>query len=242
MAISLAGVSFRPRWWAGLLALAFCAATVSLGNWQSGRAEDKRHLAAGVRAGEEAAPQRLGAKAVDPAPLALRRLVVQGEFVPARTVLLDNKIHRGRLGYFVITPLRIEGSDMHVLVKRGWVAAGARREDLPSVRTPSGPLTVEGTALLRAERALDAGGGPASGPVWQNLSFEEFRAWSGLQVQPLLLEQRSDTPDGLARDWPAPDFGIDKHRSYAMQWYLMAVFSIVLFIVLSVRRDRSPAP
>jgi surfeit locus 1 family protein len=44
-------------------------------------------------------------------------------------VLLDYKIHRGRLGYYVVTPLRIEGSAMHVLVNRGWVAAGARRED-----------------------------------------------------------------------------------------------------------------
>ena len=59
---------------------------------------------------------------------------------------------------------------------------------------------------------------------------------------PLLIEQRSVADDGLARDWPEPDFGIDKHRSYAMQWYLMAAFSILLFIVLSVRRDRPAAP
>lgn len=242
MAISLAGYTLRPRWWALILALGFAAATVSLGNWQSGRALEKQALADRSREGERSAALRLGPEPVSAVPLAQRRLVARGEFVPERTVLLDYKIHRGRLGYYVVTPLRIEGSTMHVLVNRGWVAAGARREDLPEVRTPMGTLSIEGVAQLRAERALDAGGGTPSGRVWQNLSFDAYRVWSGLQIQPLLIEQRSVADDGLARDWPEPDFGIDKHRSYAMQWYLMAAFSILLFIVLSVRRDRPAAP
>ena len=38
--------SFRPRWWAALLAAAGCVAGVLLGNWQAGRAEEKRASAA----------------------------------------------------------------------------------------------------------------------------------------------------------------------------------------------------
>ena len=39
---------FRPPWWAVLLAAIGCAAGIALGNWQSGRAGEKRALAASL--------------------------------------------------------------------------------------------------------------------------------------------------------------------------------------------------
>ena len=67
------------------------------------------------------------------------------------------------------------------------------------------------------------------------------RNWSGLALQPVFLEQHSELGDGLLRDWPKPDFGIDRHTSYAMQWYLIAALAVVLFFSLSIVRDRHPA-
>src|SRR5439155_8389112 len=84
------GYSFRPRAWPLALALAACAAGIALGNWQSRRAEQKRAL---------------GAR--------LEQVSVHGEFVAGRSVLLDNKTRRGRVGYEVVTPLKLKDS-MHV--------------------------------------------------------------------------------------------------------------------------------
>ena len=77
--------------------------------------------------------------------------------------------------------------------------------------------------------------------MWQGLDFDDFSRWSGLALQPVFLEQHSDGRDGLVRDWPAPDFGIDRHVSYAMQWYLIAALSVVIFVVLSFQRAQPPA-
>ena len=215
------------------------AATVSLGNWQGRRADEKRGLAERFeRAGRAEAVPVPGAPAPAPA-LAFHRLSATGEFVPRFTVLLDNKVYRGRTGYFVVTPLRIAGTGMHVLVNRGWIAAGARREDIPEVRTPSGTVTVEGFGQEHPPRVLSAGTSTHEARVWQELSLDEFSKWSGLALQPVFLEQHSEAGDGLVRDWPAPDFGIDRHTSYSMQWYLIAALSVVLFLVLSFERDRT---
>src|SRR3954466_4935538 len=102
----LRGYSFRPRLWAIALALAGCAAFIALGNWQTRRAEEKRAIAA---------------------QLEKKRVSVAGEFVPRYTVLLDNKLRRGRPGYEVITPMKLGDSRVHVLVNRGWVQAGISR-------------------------------------------------------------------------------------------------------------------
>ncbi len=235
------GLRFRPRLWGFVLALAACAVTVSLGQWQTGRAAEKRDLAARFGQAERAAPVPVPAVAATSEALAFKRLSAKGEFVPGFTLLLDNKVYRGRPGYFVVTPLRLAGSELHVLVNRGWIAAGARREDIPQIVTPPGEIVVDGIGQAHAPRAFSPGGGHPPGRVWQNVGLEEFAQWSGLRLQPVFLKQHSRSADGLVRDWPKADFGIEKHTSYAIQWYLFALVAAVLFLVLSFERDRPAA-
>jgi surfeit locus 1 family protein len=231
------GRSFRPTWWGFVLALAGCAAFVALGNWQSRRAEERRAVELGRAAAQRGPVLDLPASVVDPRDYALRRVEARGEFVAAQTVLLENKIRNHRLGYEVITPLRLAGSTMHVLVNRGWIGAGPRLDQPPQVVTPTGELRIEGVALESLPQALEAGAGPPQGRVWQNLRLDVFRAASGLALEPLIIEQHSDTGDGLARDWPQADSRARTNQMYALQWYSFAALSLILFIVLSFRRE-----
>jgi len=207
------GYSFRPRGWALALGAAGCAAGIALGNWQSGRAEEKRAAAAQER-----------------------RLELRGEFVERYTVLIDNKVNRGRPGYHVVQPLRL-GDGRHVLVNRGWVAAPAHREQLPQLRTPPGRHAIEGRLLEHFPRAYAPSGAKSEGRVWQNVEVATFALWSGLKLESYVLEQHSPLADGLARNWPAPDSGADKHASYALQWYSLAALAALLSIALGLRRE-----
>jgi cytochrome oxidase assembly protein ShyY1 len=218
----LAGFVFRPRWWGFALAAAGCAAGVLLGTWQWSRAEERR------------------------AALAERersRVQLRGEFLPQYTVLLEFRLHRGRPGYHVAQAMRLAGGARHALVLRGWAAAGARREDLPAIRTPALEQRVEGVALghlpqfLEPQRLGDAcRPGPAP-CVWLNLSVERFAAWSGLALEPYILEQTSAAPDGLEREWERPEAGYRKNEMYALQWFSLAALSVGLFLALSFRRE-----
>src|SRR5678815_5088421 len=80
-------------------------------------------------------------------------------------------------------------------------------------------------------------GTPSKGRVRQNLDRAAFAAETGLQPEPVILEQVSSADDGLSRDWPRAEFGPEKHESYAFQWYSLAALSVVLFLVLSFRRS-----
>lgn len=210
------GYSFRPRGWALALGAAACAAGIALGNWQAGRAEQKRAAAAQER-----------------------RLELRGEFLERYTVLIDNKLNRGRPGYHVVQPLRL-ADGRHVLVNRGWVAAPVHREQLPQLRTPAGQHAIEGRVLEHFPRAYAPSGAKPEGRVWQNVEVATFAVWSGLKLEPHVLEQHSPLADGLARNWPAPDTGVEKHESYALQWYSLAALAAVLTVALGFRRERPP--
>jgi surfeit locus 1 family protein len=242
MPVTTRAKAFRPTWWGAVLAALGCAAFVALGNWQSHRAHDKRALAARLDAALSGPPVRLPAHPVAAAGFVLRHVVARGEFVPAHTVFLDNKVYLGRVGYEVVTPLRLEGGSLHVLVDRGWIPAGPRREVLPEVPTPRGEQWVEGLALAHLPRAYEPVHRTPNGRVWQNLRLGDFSRVSGLALQPLVIEQRSAAADGLVRDWPRADSGAARNESYALQWYLFAALAVVLFVIHSFRGGRRRGP
>jgi surfeit locus 1 family protein len=211
-----AGYSFRPRLWAAALAAAACAAGIALGVWQAGRAEQKRALGAQQQ-----------------------RIVVHGEFLAERTLLLDNKVRHHRPGYEVVTPLRL-AEGIHVLVNRGWIEAPPRRDQLPEVATPRGRVRVEGRMLERLPQPMKLSE-KTSSKVRQSIDLKEFALESGLALQAFVIEQHAGPADGLLREWTAPDAGIEKHQAYSLQWYSLAALAVVLFLVLSFKRREDPS-
>src|SRR5919108_3111346 len=222
------GYSFRPRGWALALALGACAAGIALGNWQERRAEEKRAVGARIDRALHSAPREIPASPIDKQDFILQSVAARGEFVPERTIFLDNKLRHGRLGYEVVTPLRI-GARMHVLVNRGWIA----REQRSALRTPRGEVRITGLALEHLPRVLKLADEP-KGEVRQTLDIAQFAAETGLELQPVIIEQHAGPADGLLREWPRPDLGIEKHEAYAVQWYALAALAVVLLIVLSI--------
>ncbi|MBV8030562.1 MAG: SURF1 family protein [Betaproteobacteria bacterium] len=229
-----AGYAFRPRLWIVLLAACACAACIALAQWQEARARQKRELAREIDAALASPPIPLEA-GTDASSVAYRRVAARGSYVAAQTLLLDNKLREGRPGYEVVTPFRLAGSDVHVLVDRGWLPAGPSRDVLPEFPTAAGELRIEALAIPRFPHAFELGR-PGPGPVRQNVEVEKFVAETGFAAKAIVLEQLSDLHDGLVRDWPRPDVGVAMHESYALQWYSLAALAAVLGVAFFFRR------
>jgi surfeit locus 1 family protein len=221
----------------GAAALAVIVLTVSLGNWQSRRAEEKLALGRELDDAARHAVLALPSVPVGAHGFEFSRVSARGEYSTRHTILLDNMVLRGVVGYQVLTPLKIAGGDMHVLVNRGWVAAGARRDSLPQIQTPAGMQTVEGIAVVPTSRILELDAKTEEGMVWENLVLARYAKWSGLKLQPFVLQQTSDAADGLARVWQRPDTGADRHRGYAFQWYALATMTLIFYVAFSFKRQ-----
>ena len=73
--------------------------------------------------------------------------------------------------------------------------------------------------------------------IRQNLEIAGFARETGLALHTFVVEQHSDSGDGLLREWPRPDLGVDMHRSYALQWYSLAALALVILMVLSFKKN-----
>lgn len=235
---------FRPIAFAAALVVAVIG--ILLGNWQQGRAAYKTELQARQQALAALAPLDITPSTAAGPELEFRNVRLHGEFVTDWPVFLANRPmgsgNKAQSGFYLAMPFRIAGSDTHVLVLRGWLPrpAGAEYGKLPAFATPAGPLMLKGRVVLTAGKVMDLGEGPplAPGALVQNLTPEALAQASGLSMQPFLVQQTqaAGRRDALARDWPAPEAGIDKHRGYAFQWYALAALALLFYVITGFRR------
>ena len=102
-------------------------------------------------------------------------------------------------------------------------------------------VEVKGIGRLLPAKTFELAPEIAEGIVWQNLTLERFRAWSGLELQPVILLQTDAAGDGLVRDWLPADSGALKHWGFALLWYLAAAAAAIAAVLNSVERRQHEA-
>jgi cytochrome oxidase assembly protein ShyY1 len=228
-----------PRW-LGLAALmaAIAAGMVALGLWQLDRYRERTAINERIAASAAAAPTQLGAVLPraqvggGPAPqadAAWTRVTATGEYDAANEILARGRTVGGRVGFEVLTPLRLADGSA-VLVDRGWVPpapGGATvRPDVPPA--PPGPVTVVGRVHLSESRATGVehlGGmrqvrGIATGQIGRELPYPIYGAY-------LLLDEQTPPADDRFSSIPVPMERAWQNAGYVVQWWLFAAF--VLF-------------
>ncbi len=231
--------NFRPALLPSIAALLAVMLTVSLGNWQRGRAAEKQLVQDQLLARGTLPPFSLSGNELSAESLVFRRVVAQGIFEPRSQIFLDNKSHQARVGVHVITPLRLVGSDRIILVNRGWLARPRDYPAMPALAAPSGVVNVSGLAVTPIKRFLELTDNTAQGSLWQNLTLERAQSHLGEPVMALMLQQ-DPVAEGLAPVKETPEAGIDKHRGYAFQWYALATLVILLWLGLNFRKVERP--
>jgi surfeit locus 1 family protein len=232
-------MKFRFRTIPFIAALMVAAIGFALGQWQTRRAVEKEMMEATMLARESAPPLVLNGTLHASEEVEYRRVRVRGQFVRDWSVYLDNRPYNGTAGFHVLMPMKISGSDMHVLVARGWARRDVSdRTRLPPIATSDDVVEIEGIARSHTARVLQLGDAGPLRPnaIVQNADVATFEQAGKWQMQPFIIEQTTDLQDGLIRDWPRPSTGVEKHRGYAFQWYALAATALIFFVVTGFRR------
>jgi cytochrome oxidase assembly protein ShyY1 len=243
----------------GLLALFLALAAIfgSLGAWQLSRAYERgaashdKKVAAELRTDDAQGPQGLG-NVLPPQSSFTNEMVgesvwVKGTYDASGQVLVPERKLGDRIGYLVVTPLRVTDDGTGgkswaslpgapvVPVVRGWIAAPG---DAPA--PPTGPVRVEG--WLEASEATNDASLP-DGQIDSVSSAVLANRWGG-PIYGGYVDLTSSDPAqvGDLTPVPRPDNAGGSSKinlqslSYAFQWWLFACFAF--FVWWRVVRDQ----
>ncbi|SNT65099.1 Cytochrome oxidase assembly protein ShyY1 [Asanoa hainanensis] len=244
-----------PRW-LGFLALALVAATVMvlLGNWQHGRYELRKAVNHRIDVTGTMTPVPLdtiitaGGTTGTPGPgpwsaVEWTRVTTTGEYDPANVVLVRGRTVDNKVGFEIVTPLRLSDGSA-VLVDLGWVPAapGGGAYAQPTVPPiPTGQVTVTGAVKLSESRgtAVDRAEGKletrriAVPEIAAELPYPVRGAFVQLDTQaPAADAGFKAVPPNYENDW--------LNLGYTVQWWLFGAMTLFAFGWAARREARGP--
>jgi surfeit locus 1 family protein len=232
---------FRFNWKLTLFTALLLPLLITLGLWQLDREQQKVDLQQRYELRLQQAP--LGIDRVDwrNNDLAWLRVEASGYFEPRKQFFLDNRIYDSRVGYEVITPFYTDYGTL--LVNRGWVEQGPSRQTLPAIPTPDGRQQIsayiyapDGELMLLAEDNLDHSNWPK---VVQRIDIEKMSVAMGESTLPYSARLEQDAAGLLQYNWQPINTRPETHRGYAIQWFIMALVLVILYLMFSFRRSES---
>jgi len=200
-----------------------------LGVWQIGRGLDKSaqrrnfDSQAGFATFSDGMPVR-----------PFQKLKATGSFVGDRQIVLENIIVDSRLGYYVLTPLRMTDDDPLLFVNRGWFERGGPDIEPDTLEVPSSRITVRGRAGSLPRAGYRMGVAIPAGTTWPKRAvyptLDEVAAALGEPVQPFVLLMDPEDDFGFYRLWVPEEMGPARHYAYALQWFAMGAVLAGLLI------------
>ncbi|MEH6580667.1 MAG: SURF1 family protein [Halioglobus sp.] len=236
------GLRFDLEWRISLLTAVLLPFLVVLGFWQLQRADEKAVLATTWELRRHQPPVQLEALAgIGPEEQVYTPVLLTGHFEQEKYFLLDNRIHGGRFGYEVLSPFRLQGTALSVLLNRGWIQADAARLSLPEVPSVPEAVTVSGhiyvppgSPYLLAEQELESGGWPKRiQAVEMDKLAPLIEAHTKGDVYPYTVRTDIGQAGALTVDWKIVNVSPEKHRGYAVQWFTMAAVLGIFYILRS---------
>ena len=241
--MSFVGQKKLGIWLAWAMGLSVAAILIALGFWQLERAEEKRRLTQLLESRRRQQPIRLNGESGDRENLRYHRVFVSGLYDFEHQFLLDNQVVNGQVGAFVLTPLKIDGSQHAVLVNRGWVPMINRRIINNDLDIPQPWVRITGVVNHFPGVGWKLYGAEVPSEGWPGLiqlvDAEYLSRVLGYPLLPFQVLLDPDLQPGFSRKWNLTiAIGPEKHRAYAVQWFaLAAVFIGMLFWITGKQHD-----
>lgn len=222
--------------WVGAFVLCIFASIICmyLADWQMGRKEAldyKNNLIVENFDAEPVVLDQISGAFVEELPDAQwKPLKLSGSYLPEHQLLVRNRPYNGLNGYEVLVPFQIENGPV-VVINRGWMEAGFGDASKTAREVPAPPAG-EVTVIARLHNGeADTGRGAPEGQI-SSIALGRVADLTGLDVATggygLLAEE-----DPAAASAPIikdkPDLDTGPNLSYAVQWYVFALMSYLVY-------------
>lgn len=238
-------IAFNRYWvirWPWIVVNLFVVAILlGLSFWQWQRAAEKSHTLARIASWQQqGAINLLRLSSINADEQDGVQLQFNARWLSPMVWLVDNQMVDGRIGYDVLIAVEDVESNSAVrsalLLNLGWVAAPLDRNTLPSVAIPD-ELQVQGIFRTRIKGVL-LGTNIEDKGVWpmrlQQVDINSLNSWIQLPLINGLAYQEKNSP--YLNHYTPVILPPERHKAYALQWFLLALAVIVIALAASSRK------
>ena len=238
----------------GVVATIICIPLfIKLGLWQYNKAQQQIKIQAAYQQSKVDTALDLPLKLQNYEELKYKKVKVTGHYETQYQILLDNQVENDRVGFHVITPLKIDNTNQYVLVDRGWILGKDTHTELPIVTTPDKKLKVIGQVWLPSAKIFTLEGNSSIDSdkskaktwpiVWQNMDMAKYKQLAAIEILPVVIRLDSaSSAAGFVRNWQIPKDKIATNLGYAYQWFGFAFATLAIFLYMSVKRINKTEP
>lgn len=234
---------FKPGIIPTIITLLILPVLLNLGFWQLDRAEEKKVLIELFKKQNKSGPLVISGSTQLDEKLNYRNSQVEGQYDSTKLIFIDNKIHQGQPGVYVLTPFKLKESEYSILINRGWVPMVADRSQLPQIKTSTDTLILSGKVKILTEKPFTIGKQFQSNEGWpalmQWINVSEIESKSGLKLLPYIFLLDEKEQSGFIRNWKPVVMLPEKSTSYAIQWFSLALALLIIYIVVNLKKMKS---
>ena len=239
--LEIGGYRFSPGIVMTALTFALAYVMFSLGQWQLSRAQYKDNLQNKIVERQNKQAVSYNHLPVEAEERQFLPVILEGKYDSERSILLDNRVIDGVVGYDIFTPF-IMNNGTAILVNRGFIPLGSSRQDIPQFSTPQGQLIVKG--LLEKTPAKAA---------FQSDEFNQVKQWPGVvqfvdnaalelklgyQLMDEIMRLDKNEAGGFKHYQPVINLDSAKNQGYAFQWFAMMAALLILYIVVNTKKRK----
>lgn len=184
-----------------------------------------------------------------------RMASVKGRLDPNHNYLIKHRILNGKPGFWLISPLTIEGSQDTILVNRGWLPYPNGRELIATLATPSSNATFTGRLHFpsrviadKAQRDKNTEQATTISHISNtppNIKLIELESYDLIAISSALGLPATEHPvvltlgEGFSGQ-PYPIASLEnvtsiyltseKHLGYALTWYILALCLVAMYL------------
>lgn len=217
-----------------LFCLFFFCLCLLAGVWQLHRYDYKKNLLTLYQSHFTAQPKLFTEIVNSNEDLQFQSVRVQGEYVNALMMLIQNRYYQGKIGFEVLTPLRIQGEKKLLLIDRGWTNQPDTIAAVKDVQLILGRIKLLNEWQFTLGKNILA---PNASPlVMQKIDIQELSNLTHQAYFPYILRLDAAQPHGFVRDWIVTTVLPQRHMGYAVQWFALAMVLFIAYFCFSCER------